>query len=97
LEVRQKFEEKRFELLIGAVDFINQQDRRPLLPDRRKERPLEQIAFGENMLLDIVGIIPFTRFDGEQLALIVPLEKGRVLIEAFIALQAYEFRLVQTG
>jgi hypothetical protein len=49
------------------------------------------------MLLDIVGIVPFARFDGEQLALIVPLEKSRVLIEAFIALQAYEFRLVQTG
>ena len=47
--------------------------------DRRQQRALEQVALGEDVLLDRVGVLARTlaRLDGEELALIVPLvERG---------------------
>ena len=52
LEVRQQFEQKRLEFLVGAIDLVNQQHRRLRAPDRRQQRALEQILFGEDLLLD---------------------------------------------
>ena len=99
LEVGQELEQERLELLVGAVDLVDQQHRRLLAPDRGEQRPLEQVALGEDVLLDRVGVLAgaFARLDGEQLALIVPLVERGVLVEALVALQADQLGAVHRG
>ena len=58
LEVRQQFEQERLEFLVGAIDLVDQQHRRCLLPDRREQRPLEQIVLGEDLRLDLGALAP---------------------------------------
>ena len=57
LEVRQQLEQERLELLVGAVDLVDQQHRRFRAADRGEQRPLQQILLGEDLLLDRVGIL----------------------------------------
>ena len=57
LEVGQKLEQKGLELLVGAVDLVDQQHRRRLAADGGQQRPLQQILLGEDVLLDGVGIL----------------------------------------
>ena len=99
LEIGEKLEQKRLELLVGAIDFVDQQHRRRLAADGGKQRPLEQIVLGEDMLFDVVGILadPLAGLDGEKLALIVPLVERGVLVETLVALQADELGLVHGG
>ena len=86
----EDFEEVGLELLVGAVDLVDQQDRRLLLADRLEQRPAQQIGFGEDVRLDLVGArrLVLARLDGEQLALVVPLVDRGIGVEAFVALQA---------
>ena len=99
LEVGQELEQEGLELLVGAVDLVDQQHRRLLAPDRGEQRPLQQIALREDVLLDRVGILAdaLARLDGEQLALIVPLVERGVLVEALVALQADQLGAVHGG
>ena len=99
LEVREELEQKRLELLVGAVDLVDQQHRRFFPADGGEQRPLQQIFFRENVLLDVVGILAdaLARLDGEELALIVPLVERGVLVEAFVALQADQLGAVHGG
>ena len=62
--------------------------------DGGEQRALEQIALGEDVLLDLVGVLALARLDGEQLALIVPFVERGVLVEALVALQADQFGAV---
>ena len=88
LKVGQQFEQERLELVVGAVDFVDQQHRRLVAADRRQQWPLQQVFFRENLILDGVGILAAMGLDRQQLALVVPfIERGR-LIEALVALQA---------
>jgi hypothetical protein len=57
LEVGEQLQQERLELLVGAVDLVDQQHRRLLAPDRGEQRALEQVALGEDVLLDRVGIL----------------------------------------
>src|SRR5215813_13206122 len=90
LEVGQELEQEGLEFLVGAVDLVDQQHRRLVAADRGEERALEQIALREDVLLDRVGVLAdsLARLDGEQLALVIPLVEGGVLVEALVALQA---------
>ena len=99
LEVRQQLEQERLELLVGAVDLVDQQHRRLFAPDRGEQRALQQVALGEDVLLDRVGVLAdaFARLDGEELALIVPLVERGVLVEALVALQADQLGAVHGG
>ncbi len=99
LKIGQKLEQKRFELLVGAIDFVDQQHRRRGAADGGEERPFQQIFFGKNVLFDRVGIFAdaFAGFDGKELALIVPFVERGVLIEAFIALQPDQLGAVHGG
>ena len=54
LEVGEELEQERLELLVGAVDLVDQEHWRRRPPDRRQQRPLEQILSGEDVLLDRV-------------------------------------------
>ena len=51
LEVRQQLEQVRLERLVGAVDLVDQQHRRRAQRDRLEQRPLQQVALGEDVLL----------------------------------------------
>src|SRR5499427_10863473 len=90
LEIGQELEQEGLEFLVGAVDLVDQQHRRLVAADRGEERALEQIALREDVLLDRVGVLAdsLARLDGEQLALVIPLVEGGVLVEALVALQA---------
>ena len=50
------FEQERLELLVGAVDLVDQQHRRVGAADGGEQRPLEQIVLREDVLLDRVGV-----------------------------------------
>ena len=99
LEVGEQLEQERLELLIGPVDLVDQEHRRLFPADGGEQGPFEEVFLGEHMLLDRVGVLAgaFARLDGEELALIVPLVEGGVLIQALVALQADELGLVQLG
>ena len=99
LKVGKELQQKRLELLVGAVHFVDQQHRRRGAADGGKQRPFEKILLRENMLLDRVGIFAdaFARFYREQLALIIPLVKRGVLIEALVALQPDQLGAVHGG
>jgi hypothetical protein len=50
-----KLQQEGFELLVGAVDFIDQQHRRRFPADRGQQRPFEQVLFREDLVLDVGG------------------------------------------
>ena len=54
LEVGEEFQQERLQLLIGAVDLVDEQDGRPLVGgvDRLQQRPLEQELLGEEIVAD---------------------------------------------
>ena len=58
-----------------------------------------QVFLGKNMLFDRVGIFTgaFPRFYREQLALVIPLIKRGMLIEALVALQPDQFGAMHRG
>ena len=60
-------------------------------PDRRQQRPLQQIFFRKDLVLDGVGIVAAMGLDRQQLPLVVPFVQRRRLIEPLIALQADQF------
>src|ERR1700730_10163870 len=97
LEIREQLQQKRLELIVGAVDLVDQQHRRFGPADRGEQRPFQQVFFGKNPVLDGLGIGAVMGLDREQLALVVPfIERGR-LIEPLIALQADQFGRVREG
>src|ERR1700730_4891834 len=97
LEIREQLQQKRLELIVGAVDLVDQQHRRFGPADRGEQRPFQQVFFGKNPVLDGLGIGAVMGLDREQLALVVPfIERGR-LIEPLIALQADQFGRVCEG
>src|SRR3954463_9235732 len=55
LEVRQELEQERLELVVGAVDLVDQQHHRPLLLERVEQRALEQELAAEQAPLGHVG------------------------------------------
>ncbi len=68
-------------------------------PDGGEKRPLEQIVFRKDVLLDSLRVFAraFTRLDGEELALIVPLVERGVLVEALVALEPDQLGPVDFG
>ena len=91
LEVRQQFEQECLELVVGAVDLVDQQHRRFCASDRGEQRPLQQVLFRKDLVFDIIGIVAAMGLDRQQLALVVPLVQRGRLIEPLVALQADQF------
>ena len=94
LEVRQQFEQKRLEFLVGPVHLVYKQNGRLLLPYRGKQWPFQQIGLAEDMLLDRGSVGAFARLDSQQLTLIVPFIQRRALVEPLVALQADQLGVV---
>ena len=94
LEVGQDLEQVRLELLVGAVDLVDEQDRRDAVVrlERLEERPADQEVRAE----DVVRVRPLglaaglEQADLEHLARVVPLVDGRVDVQALVALEPDE-------
>ena len=95
LEVRQHFEEVGLELVVGAVDLVDQQHRRWALAvlDRPQQRPLDQEALVVEVGLEVVGGPTGGLATGlggpqvEQLAGVVPVVHGLRGVDALVALE----------
>ncbi len=100
LEIREHFEEKGLEAFVGAIDLVDQQDRRAFAArDRAQQRPLEQVLAPEDQVFELGGIAGFSLRDAQaqQLALVVPLVERGVGVQALVALQPDKFSREHAG
>src|SRR5215213_9787536 len=86
LEVRQHLEQERLELLVGAVDLVDQQDDVVVRLDRLEQRAPDQVHLSEE--LGLVDRPLLSRANVEQLAGVVPLVDRVRDVEPLVALQA---------
>ncbi len=92
LEVREQLEQERLELLVGAVELVDEEDRRRLARrpvDRLEQRPAQQEVAGEDVVLVARRgfAARFEQADLEDLARVVPLVDRALEVEALVALQ----------
>ena len=100
LEVGEDLEQERLELLVAAVDLVDQQDRRPaFVRDGLQQRPLEQERLAEDLRLGVrlLAAVALLKADVQELARVVPLVEGGRGVEAFVALQPDQVRPEQAG
>ena len=78
--VGEDLEQERLELVVGAVDLVDQQHRRRhraervgLVGDRAQQRPLHEEALRVELVLDDLAAARFDRAQVQQLAGVVPL------------------------
>ncbi len=93
LEVGQHLEQEGLEGLVGAVELVDEQDRRAALVGlkRLQKRALDEIALREQVALEPVPVDMAARLgeaDRHHLAGIVPLVDRRGDVEPLVALQA---------
>jgi hypothetical protein len=89
LEVRQQLEQERLELVVGAVDLVDEQDDRAVVLERLQQRPAQQEAAREQLALVDAALGGAQR---EQLARVVPVVERLVDVDALVALQADKAR-----
>ena len=103
LEVRQHLEQIGLERLVGAIELVDQQNRRPralLRLERLQERPVDQEALGEDVLGQRLAIAHALRLghpDLEHLAGVVPLVDRRAHVQPLVALQPHEAPVQRLG
>ena len=85
LEVREHLEQERLELLVGAVDLVDQEHDRLVGVDRLEQRPADQELGPEQLVLGDGAFL--RRADVQQLARVVPFVDGMGDVEAFVALE----------
>ena len=85
LEVREHLEQERLELLVGAVDLVDQQHDRLDTLDRLEQRPPDQELRPEQLLLGDGALL--RRPDVQKLPRVVPLVDGVRDVEPFVALE----------
>src|SRR5476651_2051297 len=95
LKLRQQLEEKAFELLVGAIDFVDQQDGRTgaVWIDGLKQRPLDEKGLAVELAscalsIECVGGVENAQF--EELPRVVPLVQRVTHVQALVALQTNE-------
>ena len=95
LEVREHLEQEGLELVVGAVDLVDQEHDGLLALDRLEQRPPDQELAAEELLLGHGALL--RRPDVEQLARVVPLVDGVGDVEALVALQTDQPRAERSG
>ena len=85
LEVGEHLEQERLELLVRAVDLVDQEHDRLVGVDRLEQRTPDQELGAEELVLRDRPLL--RRADVEQLARVVPLVDGVGDVEALVALQ----------
>ena len=102
LELREQLEQVSFELLVSAIDLVDQQDRgtRPRGVDRLQQRPLDQERFAVQLPPSAGAVqLPggFENAQLDELPGVVPLVDGVGDVESFVALQPDEIGLERCG
>ena len=90
LEVREHLEQERLELLVGAVDLVDQQHDLLLAIDRLEQRPADEELGPEELVLANRPLLRSA--DVEELARVVPLVDGVRDVEALVALEPDQAR-----
>ena len=91
LEVGEHLEQERLELLVGAVDLVDQEHDRVVRVDRLEQRAADQELLAEELVLRDGALLGGTQV--QQLAGVVPLVHGVGDVEALVALQADQPRV----
>ncbi len=100
LEVGEQLEQKRLELLVRAVDLVDQEHGRRgvVVVDGVQQRPAQQELGAEDLPLRRPAVLALTeKTDVEQLPRVVPLVHGVREVDALVALQADEARVEHLG
>ena len=102
LKFGEQFQEKALELLVGAVDFVDQKDRRTCACriDGLQQRPLDQKGFAVQLAVRARTIERMRRIKNpelEQLPRIVPFVQRVPDVQPFIALQPNQIGLQRSG
>ncbi len=101
LEVRQDLEQVRLELLVGAVDLVDEQHRRDAVGrlERLEERPADEEVGAEDVVGGrLLGLAArLEQPDLEHLARVVPLVDRGVDVETLVALQPDQPRAERGG
>ena len=99
LEVRQELEQERLELVVGAIDLVDQEHDGLARLERVEERPSQQEALGvEGLRLGGSTLLGRVRSDGtscaqvQQLARVVPVVERVVEVDALVALEPDQAR-----
>ena len=93
-EVGEELEQERLELVVGAVDLVDQQHRRAVVLERLQQRPPQQELASEQLAR--LGA-RLGGADRQQLALVVPVVDRVVEVDALVALQADQPRARRRG
>jgi hypothetical protein len=88
-EVGQELEQEGLELVVGAVDLVDQQHHVLLRLERLEQRPPQQELVAEQLARRRPGL---GRADRQQLALVVPVVDRVVQVDALVALQPDQAR-----
>src|SRR5436305_10609786 len=86
-KVGQELEQERLELVVGAVDLVDQQHHRPsgIGFDRVKQGPVQQEAARKQLAFVHASL---SRPHRQQLARVVPVIDGVVQVDPLVTLQA---------
>jgi hypothetical protein len=95
MEVGEHLEEVRLERLVGAVELVDQQDRRPdeVALERLEDRAADEELLGEDVLFQPLArlhALGLGEPDLDHLARVVPLVHGARDVETLVALQAHQ-------
>jgi len=96
--VAENLEEKGLELLVAAIDLVDEQHRRAIRTrDRAQQRTLEQERLTEDLRLTLARArgapTRLLQLDVQELLRVVPFVERRGDVEPLVALQANELRV----
>ena len=102
LKIGEHLQQECLELLVGAVEFVDQQHRRLAVVafQRLQQRPLEEIVRAEEVMLGAGNIHRARRLqqaDLQHLARIIPLVDRAADVQPLITLQPDQARVEQAG
>ena len=97
--VGEQLEQERLEVVVGAVDLVDQQHGRPRprVLERAQQRPPDQVVGAEQVLLAQLGVALVGQPDADQLARIVPLVQRLGGVDPLVALQPHQRRVEDRG
>ncbi len=95
----ERLEQQRLELVVGAVDLVDEQHRRAraVVAHAAQDRPLHQELLAEQVRLGQRLVLGLGQPDREQLALVVPVVERLVRGQPLVALEPDQRRLQHPG
>ena len=101
LEVGEHLQQERLELLVGAVDLVDEQHGRPVAVggDRLQQRAADQIRLAEQLLVDRLDATAcgLSQLDAQELFRVVPLIERVGGVQPLVTLKTNEVGLEHGG